>query len=448
MNKPLALFVCAALVLAIASPALAGILSSPLRDFAPTDITGLRLWLKADALSLNDNDAVSSWTDSSGNGFNATQATGSYQPLYKTNILNSHPIIRFDGPDDILTLSYPLTETNYTVFLVINIRQESALGWIFGSSGWDSMILRQNTSTTLWWGTSSALRASIVFTPATWSLFDGTKNGTAFDARTNGASLVTVDEQTDPVSQIWAIAGPDTTSSYRSALDVAEIIVYNGALSNADRYNVELYLGTKYGLTLDIATPTPTATATATHTPTPTATATGPTPTSTATLTATSTSTPTNTPTPTNTSTPSRTPTPTKTFTPGPTYTPFATPTYRATLDRSSSAMMDDGGGGGSSSLGTLLQLGTQTKTQMDSINLMFSKTIDDTALRIHSYSPLPLLRGAAIVFADFDWLVKIIGWFIFAAIVIILVSAVRFFISMWGIIQRLLELIKAIPFI
>jgi len=104
--------------------------------------------------------------------------------------------------------------------------------------------------------------------------------------------------------------------------------------------------------------------------------------------------------------------------------------------------------GEGSSSLGTLLQLGTQTKTQMDSINLMFTNTIDDTALRIHAYSPLPLLRGAAIVFADFDWLVKIIGWFIFAAIVIILVSVVRFFISMWGIIQRLLELIKAIPFI
>ena len=84
----------------------------------------------------------------------------------------------------------------------------------------------------------------------------------------------------------------------------------------------------------------------------------------------------------------------------------------------------------------------------MDSINLMFDKPIDDTALRIHAYSPMPFLRGAAIVFADFDWLVKIIGWFIFASIVIILVSAVRFFISMWGIIQRLLEIIKAIPFI
>ena len=160
----------------------------------------------------------------------------------------------------------------------------------------------------------------------------------------------------------------------------------------------------------------------------------------------TQTPTPTSTPTPTNTPTRTPTPTPTKTFTPGPTHTPFATPTYRATLNSSSSMSIDPGEG--SSSLGTLLQLGTQTKTQMDSINLMFTNTIDDTALRIHAYSPLPLLRGAAIVFADFDWLVKIIGWFIFAAIVIILVSVVRFFISMWGIIQRLLELIKAIPFI
>jgi hypothetical protein len=157
--------------------------------------------------------------------------------------------------------------------------------------------------------------------------------------------------------------------------------------------------------------------------------------------------TPTSTSTPTPTPTKTPTPTPTKTFTPGPTYTPFATPTYRATFESRVESVIDPGDGG-ASPLSQILLLGMRFKLQIQSINTMFTTTIDDTALRIHAYSPLPLLRGAAIVFADFDWLVKIIGWFLFAAIVIILVSAVRFFISMWGIIQRLLEIIKAIPFI
>ena len=110
--------------------------------------------------------------------------------------------------------------------------------------------------------------------------------------------------------------------------------------------------------------------------------------------------------------------------------------------------MEDDPGGTDTSIFGNVLTWGVKVKNQIDNMNLMFTTKFDDTALRIHAYSPLPLLRGAAIVFADFDWLVKIIGWFIFAAIVIILVSFVRFIISMWGVIQRLLEIIKAIPFI
>lgn len=157
--------------------------------------------------------------------------------------------------------------------------------------------------------------------------------------------------------------------------------------------------------------------------------------------------TPSNTPTPTSTSTPSRTPTPTQTFTPGPTRTPVATPTYRATFESRVESVIDPGDGG-ASPLAQILLLGMRFKLQIQSINNMFDEMIDDTVLRIHAYSPLPLLRGAAIVFADFGWLVKIVGWFIFAAIVIILVSFVRFLISAWGIIQRLLELIKAIPFI
>jgi hypothetical protein len=139
----------------------------------------------------------------------------------------------------------------------------------------------------------------------------------------------------------------------------------------------------------------------------------------------------------------------TPTFTPGPTSTPFATPTLRP--DRISAATVIDPGDApiiGRDSFIRILAWGWNVKTRIDYMNRMLTTTFDDTALRIHAYSPMPFLRGAAILFSDFDWLMKIIGWFIFAAIVIVLVSVVRFIISAWGIVQRLLDVIKAIPFI
>src|SRR5262245_37146172 len=57
----------------------------------PDQITGLVGWWKADSLALSDGAAVTSWSDSSGTGNTATQATGGVQPIYKTNILNGKP---------------------------------------------------------------------------------------------------------------------------------------------------------------------------------------------------------------------------------------------------------------------------------------------------------------------------------------------------------------------
>src|SRR4051812_19518760 len=70
--------------------------------FAPTDISGLKLWLKADSLSLNDGDAVTTWTDSSGNSNTASQGTAANKPTYKTAVLNALPVVRFDGSNDYL----------------------------------------------------------------------------------------------------------------------------------------------------------------------------------------------------------------------------------------------------------------------------------------------------------------------------------------------------------
>jgi len=73
---------------------------------APSNYANLYAWWKADAIvGLTDGQQVASWVDSSASGNNATQSSSSLKPIYKTGIYNGQPCVRFDGSDDILTIS-------------------------------------------------------------------------------------------------------------------------------------------------------------------------------------------------------------------------------------------------------------------------------------------------------------------------------------------------------
>jgi len=108
--------------------------------FSPASIAGLKLWLDASQITgLNDGDAVGTWADLSGNGYDATQATGSKKPTYQTNELNSRPVVSFDGVDDYMGLtSAPIAMTaNYTLFCVIRKPAGAAYVVHGGGGGWD-----------------------------------------------------------------------------------------------------------------------------------------------------------------------------------------------------------------------------------------------------------------------------------------------------------------------
>ena len=69
--------------------------------------TNNMLWLKADVQAYIDAGAtlatngqtVLQWNDQSGNNNNASQATAGSRPTYTTGVVNSKPVIRFDGGD-------------------------------------------------------------------------------------------------------------------------------------------------------------------------------------------------------------------------------------------------------------------------------------------------------------------------------------------------------------
>jgi len=91
--------------------------------FNPLSIANLAYWSEARFVTnKNDGDALgSSWLDLSGNNRHAAQATGTKQPIFKTNISGDIPFLRFDLVDDFLqTPSFDLTGTNaITLFAII-----------------------------------------------------------------------------------------------------------------------------------------------------------------------------------------------------------------------------------------------------------------------------------------------------------------------------------------
>jgi len=64
--------------------------------WTPASLSSLRVWFDADSLTgLSDGDAMSSWSDSSGNGNNVANTQATLKPTYETNELNGKPVVRF-----------------------------------------------------------------------------------------------------------------------------------------------------------------------------------------------------------------------------------------------------------------------------------------------------------------------------------------------------------------
>lgn len=93
--------------------------------FTPADISGLQFWQDAsnpngDGTLPTDLSPISNWVDLGPLGNNATQASGSAQPIFTKNQLNSLPILAFNGSSDFLVMNngFANTTTDMTYFVV------------------------------------------------------------------------------------------------------------------------------------------------------------------------------------------------------------------------------------------------------------------------------------------------------------------------------------------
>ena len=96
-------------------------------------------------------------------------------------------------------------------------------------------------------------------------------------------------------------------------------------------------------------------------------------------------------------------------------------------------------------SLRTISTVEAQATTVSGSIGITYTNAI---TTYITSYSPFALARGVVVAMGDVPWVTAVFVWFIIALFIIMALMIARFVISVWGIVQRIIQLIKLIPFV
>jgi hypothetical protein len=220
----------------------------------PAALPNLALWLDASDTSTitHTSNAVSQWSDKSGNSNHATQSTSGSKPLFDTNQ------ILFDGSNDSLTLAHgvvPDSNQASMVFLVANCDATSGNdGFITNGrfTSAQSFSYRTNgTSQVTWysWGndlvgvsstSNSPLKVHALELSVTGNTFkiyhDGTLKGTksSFTGTANAGSET-------------GFLGRTSTNEYLEG-SIKEVIISKQEPSDSVRKSVEGYLAHKWGL--------------------------------------------------------------------------------------------------------------------------------------------------------------------------------------------------------
>jgi len=254
----------------------------------PSDLgASVKLWLDAtDAATITQSGGfVSQWNDKSGNG-NHFQSTGTSQPTYQSNAINSNAAIDFDGSSDYMSAGdkLDLRTNELTIMTVVKYDNTNTGGAIVGKSLYGPgvgryALLRLNSGDVF--GTSANQYNDMLMdinitanaknsTPETSTdpkIIGGTinrvgtsyatlyENGTSTATSSSGAADNT-DYNTSHALMIGAYQNgsgttPPQASSYLDG-KIAEIIICSSLLDNLTRQKLEGYLAHKWGLTANL----------------------------------------------------------------------------------------------------------------------------------------------------------------------------------------------------
>lgn len=217
-------------------------------------------------------DPVGYWGDKSGNNRHATQATGANRPI-RSAAANGKSVVAFDGTNQWMRTD----RTTYAARSVFTVfRRTGALNNYDGFFGTQSGIAADYGGSAYavafgresGWARSGAAAANLHYWTNNSSpnqLTLATKRGAEMplaDARNSSGGIVAA-ESTDQVELLyaeiaaatavgnaWFLGTEPFSTARRYPCEVMECIVYDRAISTAERQRVERYLASKWGVAL------------------------------------------------------------------------------------------------------------------------------------------------------------------------------------------------------
>lgn len=220
----------------------------------PQSITGLNVWFRADAgLTTDSSGGISSWINQANTATSATQTTAAKRPILSGASANGKPAVRFDGVDDTLA-------TNITS----SAAAEQTIIVVAKGQNYQSMVRFQNAATPYIvypWGNKNYIISSdnngagiaSGLVDNEWNIGVARyKSGTASGMQTfrNGKLIAQRTSAAATLPSAPLTIGAYLGSSEFAKADIAEILVYNRALTESERQGVEQYLSQKYSVTV------------------------------------------------------------------------------------------------------------------------------------------------------------------------------------------------------
>jgi prepilin-type N-terminal cleavage/methylation domain-containing protein len=196
---------------------------------------------------------------------NAIQSTSGNQPIYKSNVLNGLPVIRFnDGSNGatnhLIFDGLALVATDYTIFVVEQRRNSNSsnyfLGGTAGATPNANLTLGYRDDTTIThdqWGNGYDMAPAIASysspIPRIHTFKSSSAIGKNYYLNGNNFLFPTTNSKNNTaqlVSYSGAAIARYSLGYYQG--DIAEIIVFGRALKIEERQSVEDYLGKKWGI--------------------------------------------------------------------------------------------------------------------------------------------------------------------------------------------------------
>jgi len=224
---------------------------------APPVTGGLKLWLDAsDPSSLVTNEAgqVWHWNDLSGGAHYAMQDAVEKRPTYNAVGLNGHPSLSFGGASVMSTGTF-MNYSNHTIFVVATATATGendilSSGTIFAGNAVLLMNFANIYRGHYWLGEGGNYASCDSVSPSIWApaIYEQTVDDVSLRISRNGQLDRAVAADGPHSDALWPVClgSRYTAGGANFRGEMSEVLVYDRALSDAERLQVNGYLATKW----------------------------------------------------------------------------------------------------------------------------------------------------------------------------------------------------------